>query len=204
MHVRCPAGPLCANIGFPRKPFPTMQLVVDFLPIIVFFAVYQFAGIYAATGAIIVVMAVQISLQWLRHRTVNKMLLISGALVAVFGGATLLLRNSLFIQLKPTILYWLLAVAFSFSQFIGARKTMTERMMGHAVELDTAMWRQLNMIWVANFAFLGAANIYVVYHYSEETWVSFKLFGTLGLTLLTAIGQALWIAARTDGNQTEN
>ena len=182
-----------------------MQLLVDFLPIIIFFAVYQFAGIYAATTAIIIVMTAQIALQWIRRRTVNKMLLISGALVGLFGGATLFLRNTLFIQLKPTILYWLLAVAFLASQFVGNRKTMTERMMGQAVELAPTMWRQLNLIWVANFAFLGAANVYVVYNYSEQTWVNFKLFGTLGLTLVTAIGQALWIAARTDNsNQTEN
>jgi intracellular septation protein len=181
-----------------------MQLVVDFLPIIVFFSVYQFAGIYAATVAIIVVMAAQIALQWFRNRTVNKILLTSGALVAVFGGATLVLRNSLFIQWKPTILYWLLAIAFLGSQFIGEGKTLTERAMGHAVELEATLWRQLNVIWVANFAFLGAANIYVVYHFSEATWVKFKLFGTLGLTLLTAIGQALWIAAHTDRNQPEN
>ncbi|NIR31146.1 MAG: septation protein A, partial [Gammaproteobacteria bacterium] len=92
---------------------------------------------------------------------------------------------------KPTIVYALFAAAFLASQFIGSR-TLVERAMGHVMELPARTWRQLNWIWVAHFAVLGVANIYVVYNYSEEFWVNFKLFGTLGLTLLTVIGQAVW------------
>lgn len=175
-----------------------MQLLIDFFPIVVFFIVYKVAGIYWATGAIIVAMGLQMGVQWLRQRKVSKMLLVSAALVAVLGGITLLFRNPLFIQWKPTVVNWLFAVAFLGSEFIGA-KNLTERVMGHAVQLEPAMWRQLNLIWVANFAFLGAANLFVVYNFDEETWVNFKLFGMLGLTLLTAIGQGLWIAAKTSG-----
>jgi intracellular septation protein len=69
--------------------------------------------------------------------------------------------------------------------------------MGHAVQLDAPFWRQLNLMWVAAFAALGAANLYVVYHFSEAVWVDFKLFGMTGLLLLLAIVQAVWIALRT-------
>lgn len=172
-----------------------MKLLFDFLPIIVFFVVFQLRDIYAATAAIVVVMAMQIAVQWLRERKVSNMLLVSGILVAVFGGATLLLRDPIFIQWKPTIVYWLFATAFLGSRFIGSR-TLTERVMGDAIALPAGMWRQLNLIWVGNFTILGAANLYVVYNFSEAVWVNFKLFGTLGLTLLTVIGQAVWIAAR--------
>jgi len=173
-----------------------MQLLIDFFPIIVFFVVYKIAGIYWATGAIILAMGLQMGVQWVRDRKVSKMLIVSAALVAVLGGITLLFRNPLFIQWKPTVVNWLFAAAFLGSQFIG-NKNLTERVMGHAVQLEPSMWRQLNLMWVANFAFLGAANLFVVYNFDEETWVNFKLFGMLGLTLLTAIGQALWIAAKT-------
>ncbi len=179
-----------------------MQILVDFLPIIVFFATYKLAGMFAATAALMVAMAIQIAVQWFRQGSVNKMLLISGALVGVFGGITLLLRDPIFIQWKPTIVNWLFAAAFLGSRFIGA-STLTERMMGQAVELDAAMWRQLNLMWVGNFSFLGAANLYVVYNYDEATWVNFKLFGMFGLTLLMALGQVLWIAVRTSGQQPE-
>ena len=179
-----------------------MQILIDFLPIIVFFATYKFAGMYAATGAIMVAMALQIGFQWVRDRTVSKMLLISGILVAVFGGITLLLRNPIFIQWKPTVVNWLFAAAFLGSRYIG-EKTLTERMMGEAVQLEPVMWRQLNLMWIGNFSFLGAANLYVVYNFDEATWVNFKLFGMLGLTLVMVVIQVLWIAAKTGGQQQE-
>lgn len=179
-----------------------MQLLVDFFPIIVFFGVFKFYGMYAATAAIIIAMALQVAVQWLRERKVSKMLLVSSIAVAVFGSATLLLHDPLFIQWKPTVVYWIFAAVLIGSQYIG-EKTMIERLMGHAIELPRAMWRQLNLIWFANFLILGAANLYVVYHYDQDTWVNFKLFGTLGLTLVTVIGQAIWIAVQTSSDRQE-
>ena len=180
-----------------------MQLLFDFFPIIVFFAVFKLYGMYAATAAIMVAMTLQIFIQWVRTRSVSKMLLISGLLVGLFGGMTLVLRDPIFIQWKPTIVNALFAIAFLASQFIG-KQTIIERIMGHAIQLPGRMWMQLNAIWIANFAILAVANIYVVYNFSEEIWVDFKVFGTLGLTLITAVGQAVWIAMNTSGEQPEN
>lgn len=179
-----------------------MQLLIDFLPVIVFFAAYKLAGMYVATGAIIVVMVSQLTIQWLRKRQVSHMLLASTAIVAVLGGITLALRDPIFIQWKVTIVNWLFAIAFLASQYVG-RENLTQRIMGHAVTLTADIWRQLNLMWVANFAILGAVNLFVVYNFSEAAWVNFKLFGTLGLTLVTAVGQALWIAARTSGQSSQ-
>jgi intracellular septation protein len=173
-----------------------MQVLFDVFPVIVFFVVYRFQGIYAATVAIIVTMALQIAYQWFRYGKVNTMFLISGIAVAILGGITLALRNPLFIQWKATIVNWLFAAAFLGSQVIG-NKTLIERVMGHAVQLDAAFWRQLNLMWAVAFAALGAANLYVVYHFSESVWVNFKLFGMTGLLLLVAVLQAAWIAVRT-------
>ncbi len=180
----------------------SMQILIDFLPIIVFFGTYKFAGMFAATGALMAAMAFQIAVQWFRQGMVNKMLLTSGVLVGIFGGITLLFRNPIFIQWKPTIVNWLFAAVSLGSRFIGDR-TVTERIMGHAIELDAAMWRQLNLMWAGNFTFLGVANLYVLYNYDESTWVNFKLFGMLGFTLVMALAQALWVAVRTSGQQPE-
>ncbi len=177
-----------------------MQILIDFLPIVVFFVAYQIADLYVATAALMVAMALQIGTQWIRERTVNKMLLTSGILVAVFGGITLLIREPLFIQWKPTVVNWLFAMAFLGSRYFGG-KTLIERVMGHAVELDQPTWRQLNLMWVANFTFLGAANLYVVYNFNEAVWVNFKLFGMLGFTFLMVVIQVIWIAAKTSGQQ---
>ena len=172
-----------------------MQLLFDFLPLIAFFVAFVLYDLYVATATIIVVIALQIAYQWIRHRKVNNMLLISGALVAVFGGITLALRDPLFIQWKVTVVNWLFAAAFLGSQLFGS-KTFTERIMGQAVALEPAVWRQLNMLWVANFAAIGALNLYVMYNFDLQTWVYFKTWGMIGLSLLMAVGQALWISSR--------
>jgi intracellular septation protein len=171
-----------------------MQLLFDFLPLIAFFAAYVIYDLYVATATIIVVIALQIAYQWFRHRKVNKMLLISGVLVTVFGGITLILRDPVFIQWKVTVVNWLFAAAFLGSQLFGP-KTFTERLMGYAVELEPGFWRQLNILWVVNFAVLGALNLYVMYNFDEQIWVYFKTWGMIGMSLLMAVGQALWISA---------
>lgn len=172
-----------------------MQVLFDVFPVIVFFVVYRFSGIYAATAAIMATMAAQIAYQWFRHGKVNKMFLASGIVVGLLGAITLALRNPLFIQWKPTIVSWLFAAAFLGSQFIG-RQTLVERIMGQAVQLEPSFWRQLNMVWVATFAVMGALNLYVVYNFPEAFWVSFKLFGMTGFPLIVAVAQAVWIGLR--------
>ena len=172
-----------------------MQLLFDFLPLIAFFAAYIIYDLYVATATIMVVITLQIAYQWFRHRKVNNMLLISGVLVTVFGGITLILRDPVFIQWKVTVVNWLFAAAFLGSQLFGP-KTFTERLMGHAVELEPGLWRQLNILWIVNFAVLGALNLYVMYNFDEQTWVYFKTWGMIGLSLLMAVGQALWISSR--------
>jgi intracellular septation protein len=172
-----------------------MQLLFEFFPLVAFFVAFVLFDLYVATAAIIVAIALQIAYQWFRHRKVNKMLLISGALVAVFGGITLALRNPLFIQWKVTVVNWLFAAAFLGSQLF-SEKTFTERIMGHAVEIDKALWRQLNTLWVVNFAVIGALNLYVMYNFDLEIWAYFKTWGMIAMSLLMAVGQAIWISSR--------
>ena len=178
-----------------------MQLLFDFLPIIAFFAVYQIYGavvstedaMFAATIAIMVVMTIQIAVQWFRTRTVNRIILISGVLVLVFGGITLVLREGMFIQWKVTILNWLLAIGFLASHFIGTR-TLVEKVLGEAIALPQIIWRRLNLLWVVNFAAIGALNLYVVYTFSEPTWVKFKFYGLIPLTLLMALVTGIYVS----------
>lgn len=170
-----------------------MQALFDLFPAIVFFAAYRFFGIYTATAAIMTTMALQLAYQWLRHRKVAKLFLATAIVVWVFGAITLILRNPLFIQWKPTIVYWAFAVAFLGSHVIGQRKTLVERTLGETLELNPALYRQLSAIWIVAFIVIGAVNLYVVYHFSEEIWVDFKLFGITGLTVLVAVIQGAWV-----------
>jgi intracellular septation protein len=177
-----------------------MQLLIELFPLIAFFVAFVTYDLFVATATLIVALALQIAYQWFRHRKVNKMLLISGVIAAVLGGLTLVRRDLQFIQWKLTVVNWLFAVAFLGSQFFGS-KTFVERVMGHAVQLDPVIWRRLNMMWVVNFTVIGALNLYVMNNFSAEVWGYFKSVGMIGLTLLMAVGQAIWISSRmTDGS----
>jgi intracellular septation protein len=170
-----------------------MQLFLDYLPIVAFFGAYFYKlDFYFATKVIMVVMPIVFVLQWLITRKVNKIYAASTALVLVLGAATLLLRNPLFLFWKPTVLNWAIALVFLGSQFIG-EKTIVERMLGSAAELTNPQWRRLNTIWVTFFVIVGAINIYVAYAFSEATWVKFKLFGMLGLTVVFIVVQTIWL-----------
>lgn len=174
-----------------------MQLLVDLLPVIAFFIAYKLAGIYVATGVLIVGVLLQTVVSWVRHRKVSPMLLTSAVLVLVFGGLTLLIHDAAFIMWKPSIVNWLFAAAFLVSQFLRG-PTIVQRMMGENVVLDPASWRRLNLMWVGFFLFAGTLNLYVAYRYDEATWVNFKLFGLMGLTLVFALAQGVWIARKAE------
>jgi intracellular septation protein len=174
-----------------------MQFLVDLLPVIAFFVAYKVAGIYVATGVLIVGVLLQTLASWIRHRKVSPMLLTSAALVLVFGGLTLLIHDAAFIMWKPSIVNWLFAAAFLASQFMRG-PTIVQRMMGENVVLDPASWRRLNLMWVGFFLFAGTLNLYVAYRYDEATWVNFKLFGLMGLTLAFALAQGVWIARKAE------
>lgn len=167
-----------------------MKILYDFFPILLFFIAYKLYGIYAATATAIIATFAQVAIFWLRHRRVEKMHIITLGIIVLFGGATLILRDPVFIKWKPTIAYWLFAATFLGSQFVG-EKNLIERMMGHAIHATRSVWTRLNLAWIVFFVLMGLVNLYVAYTYSEDTWVNFKLFGLMGLTMLFVLGQGV-------------
>lgn len=183
-----------------------MKLLFDFFPILLFFVAYKFGSllpledpwlrenpIYLATLVAIVASVLQVGVTWIKNRKVENMHLVSLVLIVVFGGATLYLKDPLFIKWKPTVLNWLFGVVFLGSQFIG-RQTLIERMLGGQLELPAAVWRRLNLAWTTFFIVIGAVNLFVAYSFEEQVWVNFKLFGMLGLTFLFVILQSFYLS----------
>ncbi len=198
-----------------------MKQLFDFFPILLFFIIYKFFldlpdefilsvnnlfpfmnmqpgeskhAIYLATLTAIVATLVQVALTAIVTKRVEKMHLITLLLLLVFGGATLYLKDPVFIKWKPTAINWLFAAVFFGSQFIG-KKPLVQRMMGHALEIDDPqVWKKLNLAWIGFFIFSGITNILVAFNFSEEIWVDFKLFGLMGLTLIFVIGQSFYLA----------
>ncbi len=170
-----------------------MKILFDLLPILLFFIAFKVSGIYVATGVAIVATAALIGWTWLKTRKVDPMQWVSLGLIVVFGGATIWLQDETFIKWKPTILYWLFAIVFLVSnQFMN--KNLVRSMMGHQVDLPAAMWSRLNTPWIGFFAIMGGLNLAVAYNFDTDTWVSFKLFGGMGLMLLFVLAQGLYMA----------
>jgi intracellular septation protein len=170
-----------------------MKFLFDLFPIVLFFVAYKMYDIYVATAVAIGAAFLQTSLFWLKNRKFEKMHVITLAILVVFGGLTLILRDPVFIKWKPTVVNWLFGATFLGSQFIGD-KSLVERMMSHAITAPAPVWQRLNWAWVTFFIAMGILNIYVAYNFSEETWVNFKLFGMMGLTLVFVFGQAFYLS----------
>jgi len=178
-----------------------MKFLYDFFPILLFFVAYKVYDIYVATGVAIAAAAVQTLAFWLKHRRFEKMHLVTFSLLLVFGGLTLILHDPVFIKWKPTVINWLFAVVFLGSHWIGDRP-LVERMMSHAIKADRPVWMRLSWLWIAFFSGIGVLNLYVAFNYPEETWVNFKLFGMLGITLAFVVGQAFYLSRYVEDHET--
>ncbi len=170
-----------------------MKLLLDFFPIILFFVTFKVAGIYWATGVAIIATVLQIA--WMRFRTgkVEVMQWLSLGVIVVFGGATLLAQSETFIKWKPTVLYWLMGGALVVGQLF-FKRNLLKSLMGTQIELPEAGWRVMLHSWMAFLLLMGVLNLWVAYTFDTDTWVSFKLFGGLGLMAVFVIGQALWMS----------
>lgn len=170
-----------------------MKLLFDFFPIIAFFIAYKCSGIYAAT--FIAILASLIQVLWLRFKNgkFEKIPLLTFGMMLLLGGATLFLQNELFIKWKPTVLYWTMAGVFLGSHFVGQRIPIMKRLAGETLPLSAHHWKRLNLSWVLFFMIMGCLNLYVVHYFDTNTWVNFKLFGTLGLTLVFILLQGVYL-----------
>lgn len=170
-----------------------MKFLFDLFPIILFFATYKFAGIFAATAVAIAATVGQIAWVWFRHRKVDTMLWVSLAIVSIFGGATLIFQNPTFIKWKPTVLYWFFALALLFSSYV-LKKNLIRAMLEAQLKLPEHLWQTVNLAWAGFFALMGVLNLFIAYNFSEDTWVNFKLFGGMGLMLVFVLAQGMLLS----------
>jgi intracellular septation protein len=199
-----------------------MKLLLDLLPVILFFAAFKLAGmqpeaalamaqtwlgplmidgqvpagqapIMLATAVAIVASLIQVSWQMLRRKKVDTMLWISVAVIVVFGGATIWLHDETFIKWKPSILYWLFGSILLGGRLLAGRNLL-RAVLGEQLVLPAAVWERLLWVWIAFFATIGAVNLIVAFSVPTETWVNFKLFGLMGITFAFTLGIGLWLA----------
>ena len=174
-----------------------MKQLLEFFPLVLFFGTYQlsgetlsvgdwshtFNGIFSATAVLMISSVFVWAIGSVMSRANDKRLMWMALAVVIFGSATLILRDQRFIQWKPTVFNWGLAVVFMASQFFG-EKNLLQRFMGHQLKLPSRVWGRLNALWIGNFALVGTLNIVVAYRFEEAFWVSYKLYSSVGFTLL--------------------
>ena len=198
-----------------------MKILLDFLPIILFFGTFKYAeghadwaarfasehfGFVVSGGVVgteeapvllatlVVIVATTAQIAWLlaRRRKIDLMLWITFVLVVVLGGATVWFHNATFIKWKPSVLYWAMGLSFWFSQVV-FKKNLLQTLIGEQIELPAAVWQKLNFAWIAFFGLMGLLNLYVAYAYSTSTWASFKAFGATGLMLVFMVAQGFYL-----------
>lgn len=198
-------GYYAAQPGHLIKQTP-VQILADFLPLLLFLGAYIYDDLYFAIIVLMVAMPIGLAIKWLITRNLDRMYLGSTVALMVFGGAALYFRNPYFLFWKPTVLNWIIAAVFFASQWIGD-KPIVQRMFGEVATLTKEQWTKLNLSWVAFFIVAGILNIYVAYTFSEPVWVKFKVFGLMGLSLLFIAGQMVWMskvgALRVESSESE-
>ena len=183
-----------------------MKQFIDFIPLLLFFIVYKIepriveiaghslsvGGIYSATAMLIVSSLVVYGFLFFKQRKLEKSQWLTLIACLVFGSLTLAFHSETFLKWKAPVVNWLFALAFSGSHFIGD-KLLIKRIMGHALTLPDAVWTRLNLAWIAFFIFCGAANLFVAFTY-QSIWVDFKVFGSLGMTVLFLVAQGIYLS----------
>ncbi len=170
-----------------------MQLLFDLLPVILFFVAYKFSGIYTATIVAIIASIIQVVISRLRNGKFENMQIFTLIILVVMGGLTIGLQNEQFIKWKPTLVNWGFAIAIYIFTIV-QRRPAIEKLMGKKIQLPINIWYQLNNAWAIFFILLGALNLWVAYQFSTETWVNFKLFGLMGITLFFVLIQGVYLS----------
>jgi intracellular septation protein len=200
-----------------------MKFFLDLLPVIFFFVTYKWSGgsnaeatsalmtqllgavvqggvigekeapILAATLITVLVTLVLVVVAKIRGEKVDTAQWVSLGIVVLLGGATLFFHDESFIKIKPTALYVVLALSLLFGHFV-LKKNGIQALMGSQIKVPQFVWTALLWAWVSFFAVMGVLNLWVAHHFDTDTWVNFKMFGTLGATIVFVIVQSLAIS----------
>ncbi|MBB6465779.1 septation protein A [Aminobacter carboxidus] len=181
---------------------PLLKLVLELGPLVVFFfanargewlaqkfpALAELGGpIFIATGLFMAATAAALIASWLLTRSLPIMPLVSGVVVFVFGALTLYLQDDVFIKMKPTIVNTLFGAILLGGLWFG--KSLLGYVFASAFRLDAEGWRKLTFRWGLFFLFLAVVNEVVWRSFSTDTWVAFKVWGIMPITLLFTFSQ---------------
>lgn len=186
-----------------------MKALFDFFPLLLFFAAFKLFDIYAATAIAIVATFLQVGFIWFKYRRFEPTHIITLVVISFFGGMTLIFHNDTFIMWKPSVVNWVFSIIVIGSVLL--KRPVMKMLMGKQLTLPDRVWTRLSIAWGLFFLLMGLLNMYVAFYYQpdasedlrRETWVNFKVFWMLGLTLLFSVLQMVFIARYIDPEDLE-
>ena len=183
------------------------HFLFDLLPVLLFFIVFKYQGIYAATWVGIISTILQATIYRVTKKQWDKMQVVTLIIFVIFGGMTLYFHNPIFVKWKPTIIFWIFSLVLFGSHFIGNKPMMQRILEGalsneknmkqvkspHELVIPPQVGKKLNIAWTLFFLLLGALNIYVAYQFNDNVWVNFKLYGITAATLIFSVLQTIFL-----------
>jgi len=166
---------------------PFLKLGLELGPLILFFVVNAYSGLFWATGIFMVATIVTLAVSWVLTRRLAIMPLVSAVVVLIFGTLTLYLQNETFIKIKPTIIYLLFGGTLLGGLAFG--RSLLGYVFDSVFRLNDAGWRKLTFRWGLFFLAMAALNEAVRLYFDTDTWVAFKAFGFVPLTIAFTLSQ---------------
>jgi intracellular septation protein len=163
------------------------RTILDFGPLLLFFAAYKLSGIFAATATVMVAAVVAVGVGYWLDRKVHPIPLATAVIVLLFGGLTLYLNNDMFIKMKPTMIYALFGVTLLGGLYFN--RSLVKYVLGAAVTLNEAAWRVLTWRFGLFFFAMAVLNELIWRNFSSDLWVNYHVFGAIALTVLFSMSQ---------------
>ena len=166
-----------------------MKQLFEFFPLIIFFAVYYKSDkdLYLSIAAVIVATIISLIALYIKEKKISTMMLVSAVILIIFGGLSIFLKNEIFFKMKPTIINTLFAIVLIGSTLI--KKPVLKMLLNSSMKLTDQGWSMMNKMWSGFFIFLAVLNEIVWRTQSTDTWVNFKVFGIMGITIVFTIIQ---------------
>ena len=198
-----------------------MKQFIDYIPLLAFFSVWamderivsvgefeiSIGGIFSAAEVLLIISIVVYGALFLVQKRLDKFQWITLGGVVVFCSLTVAFQSVTFLKWKAPIVNWIFATIFFASRFI-SEKPAIEHMMGHTIDAPRTLWYRLNNYWIFYFIILGIINLVIAFTLSEATWIQFKVFGNLVLTLVFVFAQmpllVKYIDVEEEGNSSDS
>ena len=162
-----------------------LKFITDFGPLLIFFTIYYKSGnnLKAAIPPLIISTLIAVAIMYVVEKKIPYVPLIGAVVISLFGGLTLYFDNPIFIYMKPTIVNVIFALILIVSK-VFYQKNFLKLFLQTAFQLNEEGWSKLNLRWAYFFIFLAILNEIVWRTQSETTWVNFKVWGMLPITII--------------------